>query len=41
MGHNCPFIEKEHNKFITIPFHANLTSEEIDFIVKHIKKKSS
>jgi len=35
-GHNCPFIEKESNKFITIPLHADLENEEVNYIIEHI-----
>lgn len=37
-GNNCPFIEKEHNKFITLPLHAELTEEEVRYIIDMIKK---
>ena len=36
-GRNCPYIEKEHNRFITLPLHAELTSEEIDYILSHLE----
>lgn len=36
-GHNCPFIEPEHNRFITLPLHADLTDEEVDYVVENIK----
>jgi perosamine synthetase len=36
-GNNCPFIEKEHHFFITLPLHADLTGEEVQYIINHIK----
>jgi perosamine synthetase len=37
-GNTCPFIEKEHQKFITLPLHADLNDEEILYIISHIKQ---
>jgi len=37
-GENCPYIEKEFNCFITLPLHADLSKEEICFVVDTIKK---
>ncbi len=37
-GNNCPYIENEANKFITLPLHADLTNEEVDYIVEKIKE---
>ena len=37
---DCSFIEKEANKFITLPLHADLTNEEILYIIGHIIKFS-
>lgn len=34
---NCSYIEKEHNKFITLPLHADLTDEEVKYVVEAIK----
>ena len=34
---DCSYIEKEHNKFITLPLHADLTDEEMEYIIKMIK----
>lgn len=34
---DCSYIEKEANKFITLPLHADLTFEEVDYIIEHIK----
>ena len=36
-GQNCPYIEAEHNKFITLPLHAALTDEEVDYVIEGIK----
>lgn len=35
-GNNCPYIQKEYEKFITLPLHADLTNEEVSFILKHL-----
>jgi dTDP-4-amino-4,6-dideoxygalactose transaminase len=40
-GQNCPFIEKEVAKFITLPLHADLTETEVKFIIKNIKSFSN
>ncbi len=37
-GGNCPFIEKEVNTFITLPLHADLTDEEVDYVIGKIKE---
>ncbi len=34
---NCPFIEKEADKFITLPLHAELTDAEVDYIITTLK----
>lgn len=36
-GNNCPFVEREHNKFITLPLHADLTTEEVNYILESLK----
>lgn len=36
-GKNCPYIEKEHNRFITLPLHADLTDTEIDYIISALR----
>lgn len=36
-GHSCPFIEKEADKLITLPLHAELTNNEVEYIVATIK----
>lgn len=38
---DCAFIEKEAQKFITLPLHADLTDQEVDYIIKHIKQFSA
>ena len=35
-GNNCPYIEKEISRFITLPLHADLTETEIDYIVENL-----
>lgn len=32
-GGTCPYIEKEANKFITLPLHADLTADEVAYVV--------
>ena len=32
----CPYIEKEHENLITLPLHADLTYDEVDYILEHI-----
>ncbi len=34
---DCKYIEKEANKFITLPLHADLTNEEVDYIIEALK----
>lgn len=36
-GMNCPFIEKEADSFITLPLHADLTNEEVEYIIENIR----
>jgi perosamine synthetase len=36
-ANNCRYIEKEHNKFITLPLHADLSDSEVEYITKEIK----
>ncbi|HCT30404.1 MAG TPA: UDP-4-amino-4-deoxy-L-arabinose-oxoglutarate aminotransferase [Bacteroidales bacterium] len=38
-GQNCPYIEMEANKLITLPLHADLTNEEVDYIIETIVNK--
>ena len=35
---DCSYIEKEADKFITLPLHYELTNEEVDYIIKYIKE---
>ena len=37
-GYNCPYIESEANKFITLPLHADLTNEEVNYVIDKIKE---
>ena len=34
---NCNFIKKEYYKLITLPLHADLTNEEVEYILNHLK----
>ena len=34
----CPFIETEADKFITLPLHADLTNEEVTYVIKYLKE---
>lgn len=36
-GNNCSFIEHEADKFITLPLHADLRNEEVNYIIHHLK----
>ncbi len=36
-GENCPYIEKEIDRCITLPLHAALTDEEVDYVIEGIK----
>jgi len=33
-GRGCSYIEKEANRFITLPLHADLKNEEVNYIIK-------
>ena len=35
-GHTCPYVEEEQNKFITLPLHAELTDEEVAYVLDEI-----
>ena len=37
-GNSCLFIEKEIINFITLPLHADLTNDELDYVIKNLKK---
>jgi len=34
----CPVAEREYYKMITLPLHADLTDEEVNYIIYHLKK---
>ena len=34
----CPVAEQEYYKMITLPLHADLTDEEVEYIVEHLNK---
>lgn len=36
-ANKCDFIEKEANKFVTLPLHADLTKDEVDYVLYHLK----
>ena len=33
---DCEFIEKEADKFITLPLHPDLTDEEVEYVIEHL-----
>jgi perosamine synthetase len=35
---DCEFIEKEVDKFITLPLHAELSDKEVNYILKYLKE---
>ncbi len=35
-GENCPYIEKEYDRFITLPLHADLTDSEVNYTIQQI-----
>ncbi len=37
-GHSAPYVEKEHERFITLPLHADLTLEEVRYVVEEVAK---
>jgi perosamine synthetase len=37
-GGNCPFIEKEADKLITLPLHVDLTKGDVNYIIEAIKE---
>lgn len=37
-GGNCPFIEKEYKRFITLPLYGDISDEEIEYIINKLKK---
>lgn len=34
----CDYIEKEVNNFITLPLHAELRNEEVDYVIKYLSE---
>ena len=34
---DCSFVESEHHKFITLPLHADLTDNDVDYIIEAMK----
>jgi perosamine synthetase len=36
-GYNCPYIEKEIDRLITLPLHVGLTIEEVEYICEHLQ----
>ncbi|MFC2151949.1 DegT/DnrJ/EryC1/StrS family aminotransferase [Bacteroidota bacterium] len=34
---DCDYIEREADKFITLPLHADLTNEEVNYVIEHLK----
>jgi len=36
-ANDCSFIEKEAQMFLTLPLHADLTNEEVDYIIESLK----
>jgi len=35
---HCSYIEHEHNKFITLPLHADLTDEEVNYVLEGMRE---
>lgn len=33
----CPYIEAEHNRFVTLPLHADLSDEEVDYVINALR----
>ncbi len=36
-GNNCPYIEKEANKFITLPLHCGLLDSDISYVIDMLR----
>lgn len=36
-AHGCDFIEAEADKLITLPLHADLTDEEVHYVIEHLR----
>ncbi|MEI6141746.1 MAG: DegT/DnrJ/EryC1/StrS family aminotransferase [Mariniphaga sp.] len=39
-GHNCPYIEKEIDRCITLPLHTDITQENVEYIIEQIRVKA-
>jgi perosamine synthetase len=39
-GNNCPYIEQEINRCITLPLHTKLTKENVEYIVQALSECS-
>lgn len=37
-GNNCPYIESEINRCITLPLHTGIRSQEVDYILEQIRE---
>ncbi len=37
----CEYIEKEGDKLVTLPLHAALTDEEVNYVIEHVKSFAS
>jgi len=33
---DCSYIEEEHNKFITLPLHADLSEKEVKYVIENL-----
>ena len=40
-GFNCPYIEKEIDRLITLPLHAGLSFEEVDYVCHHLEQSQN
>jgi len=40
-GRNCPFIETENLRFITLPLHPDLTENEVEYVIETIAEKAA
>ena len=37
-GKDCDYIEKESDRLMTLPLHADLTDEEVNYVIEHLKE---
>lgn len=37
-GASCPYVEKEHNRFVTLPLHPDLTDDDVDYVTDSIEQ---